>query len=225
MKNLLALASGLLSIVYTGFGQNFNYSMTKDSMQYIPLNASASLVAPPETLNKPYHIHLPFSVNFCGSVTDSILYETNGFLLFNKASELAMVIFNSYGPHVDSLGNAVYNVKTELSGPTGHRIFKVQFTSLSQNYCSYTDHLEFQLWLYENGGRLEVHIGQLAEVTTDQYHLVGLINRNMDTTPSAVTISREINSYSLLSSGQGEDLHYIQGLPSAGTVFSFIPNF
>lgn len=236
---LILLVSNL-----SAFSQNFHYSLTKDSSTYSELNNPKILSASENSQNKNFIIHLPFHFNFCGSVSDSITIESNGFIVFDKSKGLSSVAFNNYGSKKDSLGNFVSSISYLTEGGSGNRIIKLQFKDLAQSIFSSADYLSYQIWFYENPNKIEYHIGPNyastipkpvfpPEISEEERTLmevkgtvlIGLINRNMDTTDKAYLIKGDPSS-PLGQTITGEtELVYINNIPNNGIVYTLTPTF
>jgi hypothetical protein len=140
--------------------QNFNYTLSKDSTTYTALSGATYLSTGENWSNKKYSIHIPFHFNFCGSTADSIItIEGNGFIVMNQSKQLSIVAFNSFTSNKDTNQSYTSSIAYLTSGSQGNHITKIEFKNLSQNQLSNADYLNYQVWLYENGNKIEFHIG------------------------------------------------------------------
>ena len=224
----IAIACFLLAIPLVSQSQNFNYNLTKDSIVYVPLSGATILTAGEDFTNQNFSIHFPFQFNFCGSVTDSVKIEGNGFVVFDNAKGLAAVSFNNFGSKKDTNQNYVSSISYAVSGSQGNRILKIEFKNLAQSALSNYDFLNYQVWLYENSNKVEYHIGNNSyanEMGEGIPALIGIINRNMDTENKAYLVKGIPSTpEGQLISGESEFV-YINNVPFSGTVYTITPTF
>lgn len=208
--------------------QNFSYSFAKDSSQYNSIANPYVLSSNESWVNKNFGLHLPFQFNFCGSHTDSINIETNGFLVFDIANQFAIVAFNNFGCKKDTNQNYTASIGYVIEGAEGNRIVKIEYKNLAQGILSNYDYLNYEIWLYENGNKIEYHIGANSysnESGEGIAALIGIINRNMDTENKAylVTGNPSIPAVQIVS-GENE-LLYLSNIPYSGTIYTLTPTF
>lgn len=203
--------------------QNFSYSLQKDSSAYNDLIGSTVLVSGESFINKSYTVHFPFHYNFCGTIADSVRIETNGFLIFDQAKQLALMAYNNFGSQKDSLQNYVASISYVISGTSGNRVVKIQFKNLAQNSFSSFDLVSYQVWIYESGNKIEVRTGENA--STEVPVLIGIINRNMDTEDKAYLLNgNPSNPAGQIISGT-TDLISLDRIPYGGTIYTLTPTF
>lgn len=206
--------------------QNFNFSLAKDSSSYSELVSPAVLSSEESLLNKSFGIHLPFSFNFCGSASDSLIIETNGFIVFNKQAHLSLISFNSFSGNKDTAQNYPASIDYVISGAEANRIVKIEFKKLSQNTYSFYDHLSYQVWLYENGNIIEFHIGSNSYAGTGNeiQSVIGAINQQMDTADKAFLIGGDPGSPSGQVINGDNDLTFLTSMPRPGTIYRLTPS-
>ncbi|MFL5763626.1 MAG: hypothetical protein ACJ77K_06760 [Bacteroidia bacterium] len=207
--------------------QNFGYSFQRDSSSYADLAGPAVLLSNETFINKHPVIHLPFSFNFCGYNTDSVIIETNGFIVFNAYYPLSLISFNAFGGNKDSLQHYIASVNYNSSGTSGNRILKIEFKDLSMNGYNYYDRLSYQVWLYENGNKIEYHVGPNSYSCWEEGlpQLLGPINQNMSTANNAFLISGDPNNPTGELISSEEELSYINNVPAEGTIYTLTPTF
>ncbi|MCW3071744.1 MAG: remA [Bacteroidetes bacterium] len=210
---------------YTVAAQNFSYSLVKDSSSFTCLTGANVLVAGENFLSNSYGIHLPFTFNFCGISTDSITVEGNGFISFDASKGLSTVAFNNFSSRRDTSNNYLSSIVYKIEGSGSNRVFIVEFKNMAQNRLSQYDHLDYQVWLYENGNKIEFHIGNNSNGGQELPQLIGLINRNMDTESKAFILSGDPGTPGgNLITGDNEFV-YLDSFPSAGLIYKLIPSF
>jgi hypothetical protein len=207
--------------------QNFNYSLAKDSLAYQPFTTATVIAGQEDWANEKFSLQLPFQFNCAGVITDSLTIESNRFISFGKNKRLALVAFNNFINNIDTTQTFVSTIAYVFSGTAGNRIAKIEFKNLSISQFSDTDYFSYQLWLYENGNKIEFHIGPnaYASPTLVFPELVGLINRMMNTTEVAYLATGNPSSPTGTLISGSIDLLYINNVPSQGITYTFIPLF
>ena len=224
-KILLSLLMGICQHIATA--QLFGYSLQKDSAAYASLSGATVISTGENFRSKSFMLDIPFAFNFCGAAADSVCIEGNGFIVFDKEKGTAAVAFNNFGSNKDTAQNYTSSILSLTAGTSGNRILKLEFRSVSQNVLSINDYLSYQVWLYENGNKVEFHTGtnSYAVQPSDVQILLGLINKNMDTENKAYLISGDpaAPTGQVISGEAG--LVYLNTVPSEGTVITLTPTF
>jgi hypothetical protein len=207
--------------------QNFSYGLAKDSSAYSDLTGVTTLLAGETFTNKHPGFHLPFSFNFCGTTTDTLVIETNGFIVFDRWNQISLVSFNAFSGYKDSLNQYVASINYTITGSSGNRIVKIEFKNLSMNGYTFYDRISYQVWLYENGNKIEYHIGPNYYSTLEEGIpiLIGAINQEMDTEDKAFLISgNPVSPSGAILSGE-DDFLYLNNIPFEGTIYRLTPLF
>lgn len=207
--------------------QNMNYALQKDSSEYVSLSTPTTLSANENWRDKHFKIPLPFSFNFCGYQSDTAYIETNGFILFNKENQLALVSFNEFSSKKDSTNSYIASLGYTNEGSNGNRIIKIELKNLAKSNYSFYDNLSYQVWLYENGNKIEFHMGDHAfsSIPEETLVLLGIINRNMNSNPAANLVNGSVYTSSLQTITNENELIYLTGHLSEGIVFTLTPSF
>lgn len=222
----MCLGLAMILISSMARSQNFNYSLVKDSSVYSTLSSPTVLSANEDWVNKQFKVLLPFRINIAGRLIDSLLIDGNGFILLNDNSELAIVGFNQFSSFQDSSQNYTSSLKYEVDGSNGYRIVKLEFSNLSRGMHSAYDFLNYQVWLYESGNKVEFHIGSHSQNQSMlNSSLLGIINRNMDTSPSAFLIAGDLSSPQGINTNPDEEFLYLNEIPSENITFTLTPTF
>jgi hypothetical protein len=211
-----------------GHSQNFSYSFAKDSVAYAALNSPTLLSTNESWSNKQFKLALPFSFNCAGTAADTVFIETNGFLVFNKAKQLAIVAFNDFSSRKDTNQNYTASLGYTIEGSAGNRIVKFEFRNLSRNMLSTFDHMDYQVWLYENGNKIEFHIGSnpfAVNAESPNSLLLGIINRNMNSDPSAYLIQGNPSLPTAAAVNSANELIYLDNIPFEGVVLRLTPTY
>ena len=231
LSRSLSMIIGLLLISAVSTSQNYSYTLTKDSSSYISLNGASTVAGAQSWLNKSFGLHLPFQFNFCGTASDSITIDNNGFINFHSQINMSLVAFNSYTANKDTNAAYVSLISEQLEGTAGNHILKIQFSNLSENNLSAYDYLNYQVWLYENGNKIEFHIGANAHALQQNADaafpvLLGILNRNMDgSTTNGYLVTGAASSPAGVALPSGEGLQYISSTPSSGIIYRLTPAF
>lgn len=228
MKKLIYLPVLYLCLfVLQSKAQNFNYTLTKDSSLYTPLASPTLLsVEGQNWRNINFSMRLPFQFNFCGSSTDSLVIEGNGFIVLDHAKFLSIVAFNNFRSNKDTNENYSSTVSYLTIGSQGNRITKIEFKNLSQAKLSNTDFLNYQVWFYENGNKIEFHIGSNwygLNPESPSSVLLGIVNRNMDTENKAYLVTGSQYAPTGQSISGDNEFVYLNNTPSEGTILTLTP--
>jgi hypothetical protein len=226
--------------------QEFNYSVTTDSVAWNELNAQTLLNATDTAWRSAYRIPLGFNVNFLGRQFDSVTVETNGYVVFDRDRNYAMMIFNQLGDAVDTSGHHSV-IGYETQGAAGTRVTKIQYLNCGENGDN-SRMQSWQVWIHENG-TVEFRIGPgtlrqtksvitvtdsvtgldssyivLADDSSKQCH-AGLINMNMDTEQRAQLLSGSPENPQLITVTENTaELPSLLFIPRKGYRYSFTPN-
>jgi hypothetical protein len=160
--------------------------------------------------------HVYFGIGTGGLVSTKIINEVADYLIIPFEADLVdrgMIAGASQSP---------ISYKTE--GAAGNRIFKLEWKNAGfynewDIYETLNDYVNFQLWLYEATGDVEVHYG--SSMITDAYidygsatgALIGLYDYNLS---NAYLLSGPPNDPELTS-----EFAYLNGTPSDGTIYAF----
>jgi hypothetical protein len=220
------LAALAVAMTHALTAQNFSYTIAKDSSSYVSLAGAEVISAGENFLNKRFSVHLPFQFNFCGSATDSLQIEGNGFLTFNEQEGMALVAFNNFSSRPDTSQAYSSSILSLTEGSPGNRVVKIQFSHLAQYTVSQNDFLDYQVWLYENGNRIEFHMGANSFGGYDDLpQLLGIINRNMNTVNKAFLISGAASGPSAQLISGDDPFAYLHTVPSQGLIYKLTPSF
>ncbi len=137
--------------------QEFNYSVSTDSVGWQELNSQTILNTSNSAWEAGYEIPIGFTLNYLGQDFDSLRIETNGYLVFDQRRNYAFTSFHGFGDMTDSLGNHSV-LGYSLSGSTGNHILKIQFKNVGEGFSA-NRFLSYQIWLYESGEKIELHVG------------------------------------------------------------------
>lgn len=157
MKHLLISCLLILFGFTTARSQDFNYAIAADSVGWNELNSQTILNTNNSAWNFSYKIPIGFSFNYLGREFDSLMIETNGYLVFDNDGNYAFTAFNDFGDHIDSSGNHAV-IGYELSGSAGNHILKIQYKDAGLYTHDYRMQ-SWQIWLKESGNIIEVHVG------------------------------------------------------------------
>ncbi len=229
MKKRITLILFAICFAWITKSQNFNYQLVKDSSVYSSLTSSTTIAANNDWKNKSFGLKLPFQFNICGQSSDSIIIESNGYIEFANAQSISLIAFNNFTSNKDT--NNLFNslISYEVSGSAGNKIFKIQFLNLSQNKLSNEDNLSYQIWLFQNGNKIELHIGSssFSNPENEMPVLFGIINRNMDLEgTNAFMVSGNPSQPSSRSyTIESDELGTLNFVPYQGTVYRLTPSY
>ncbi|MDQ3110673.1 MAG: hypothetical protein M3R17_12335 [Bacteroidota bacterium] len=225
---IICFAFALLSIDLSG--QDFNYTVSKDSVAWQELNSQTIVNNTASTFQPSYRIPLGFTFNYLGRNFDSLTIEKSGLIVFDSERQFCFWGLIGYSDAVDSLGNHSV-LGYELSGAPGNRELVIQFKNVAtpdrpDKLVSYQVHfnenrsIEFIMGNYSPSAAPVIGESVLPDIP--ESIVIGLVNQNMDTPTRALTIS-ETNpaQVAVLVDNNHPDLTYLTDLPSPGIRFVF----
>lgn len=227
MKQLLILVGFTLAGLSLR-SQDFNYTVTTDSVAWNALNTQTILNSNNSAWNFSYKIPIGFTFSFLGRNFDSLTIETNGYVVFDHERNYALTTFSGVGDHIDTAGNHAI-IGYELSGSTGNHILKIQYLNCSPNAVG--DEIQsWQVWLKENGN-VEVRVGagtlryNSNEVDTEQRYRIGLLNMNMDTEERGIFVGGDpLAPQTQPVNNTYPDILIMETFPATGYRYTFIPS-
>jgi hypothetical protein len=173
-----------------------------------------------------YTVPLSFSFDYYGN-DFSTIYVSGGFTGFNYDTtggfnDLSGNEVHVFDAEIGDGDSAVISYKTE--GTPGNRIFKMQWYNANfENDDDNLDYVNFQLWLFENGDKIEMHYGSSSVVNNDSYFpfggpQIGLFN---ETGSKGIFLGGSPANPTVMNNPQG--LVFLTGTPSNGQVYVFTP--
>lgn len=207
--------------------QDFNYQFTHSNSSYIPLTGGIPIAnGEVDWSGKRFRLPIGFTFNFAGGSFDSLAIESNGFIKFDD--QRAVVIHQGAGCKKDSSG-LLSVLSRSLSGEDGNKILKIQFSNCGYDRSSSLEFLNYQVWLFQTNGKIEIHTGtssypDLTDSTQSEITLlVGLINPLQNSTTTALLLSGSPSEPVSIPIGSGEALQYLQYVPLSGKNYIFTP--
>lgn len=174
-------------------GQNFNYSVTSDSVAWNELNAQTIIHAGNEPIVSNMKIGLGFTCTIAGQSFDSVNFENNGCLSFDNDRRVVFTSFNSFGVSTDTLYPTVISYTVLQEAP--NRVLTIQYLNMElSGYVGVRQ--SYQINIHENGivdiihgsGNVDSSLINAASIS------VGLFNAQMDTDTCGVFYNGSINS-------------------------------
>jgi hypothetical protein len=240
----------IFAFVLAGYGisraQNFNYSVTTDSVAWNALNTQTILNSNNSAWNFSYKIPIGFTFSFLGRNFDSLTIETNGYIVFDSERNYALTAFSGVGDHIDSQGNHAV-IGYELSGTNGNRILKIQYLNCSPHTTG-GDVQSWQVWVKESGS-IEVRIGPgalranttesivfdeinqvedtavVTQLDSTQNYRIGILNMNMDGEDRGLFISGNPASPQVAEVNENSpETPVLMFIPSQGYRYTFTPS-
>lgn len=226
--------------------QNFDYTVTTDSVAWNELNAQTILNTNNSAWNFSYKIPIGFTFNYLGRNFDSLTIETNGYIVFDAERNYALTAFSGIGDRVDSSGNHAL-ISYELTGSEGNHILKIQYKNCGEN-ISASKTQSWQIWLKENGN-VEFRVGPgtlrtneitvtetntntqqdttytITETDTTKNFRIGLLNMNMDTEVKGIFVGGNPSSPQAQPVNETyPEMLYMDFVPSSGYRYTFTPS-
>jgi hypothetical protein len=223
---LFSLFLLFFSAVLNTYSQNFSYSISIDSTTQYSCLSGATVLSPNEKWQPAYEI--PTGFTSPGSM-QSVRLETNGFVIYNRSLNHAVMAFNGFHCKTDSVA-ALSQLSYLSTGTAGAKTLKIQFTNVGQSEDP-KELLSYQVWIQENGvfqvvvgpNTYEAGAGNTLNDTTQVIHL-GLINRDMDAATNGLLLSgtpQDPDPLTILA--ENPSLAYLRTVPKRGYHYVFTP--
>ncbi|MCK9203183.1 MAG: T9SS type A sorting domain-containing protein [Bacteroidales bacterium] len=217
MKNLILCLIIILAIPLLSAEQGVSiYSATRESgIVYTPLGDSGSWAtswrAPDNPNNsRSYPIPLGFSFNYLGNTFTEVNVSTNGFMDFSTNTAAGdqdkpygfdntsfslpapngtlMAIAPFYDDLMVTWGYTLSNsIKYLTSGSAGNRVFTVEWVHFSMDQSN-SDHVNFQVKLYEATSKIEFIYGAMSAVYITPTYTCGINAAVMSNPPTAAQL-------------------------------------
>lgn len=202
----------------------FDFSKTITS--YVPINSPDGYINEYDGSGTQGAITIPFPFKVLGKAVTQFEADINDTYFLSSASE---EIYMTY--YMESANPPYISWKTD--GATGNRIQKIQF----QDKVGSADNLNFQIWLYENGNKIEVHYG-INNTRSAGSLLPFLIRRETATTLQGIALSGStidptegiyvgnVNSAVIhcLNNNSDPDGYVVKGTITNGLTYLFTPH-
>ena len=145
-----------------------SYNFKKENSEYQEL-ANSINITNNDTWNKNsvYTVNLDFQFVLNNQSYSKVNVYAGGGISFSGLEEKALrVFFTPFGGYLLKCRNDDFltsGIKYELTGENNNHIFKIQWENAGfvQWYetSSPNDYIDFQIWLYESNGKIEIHFG------------------------------------------------------------------
>lgn len=218
MKN--TLLSFLLCFTFLNVHAQLDYTLTHSNSTYSELSGATDVSA--VAWNDLYKFKLPFQFKFFNKPADSMYITFDGVFFSDTGDDYIFYGTDNFMPQ-----NAVPTmspISYIISGNSPDRIVKVQYknvreSSVDTNSWDYT--INCQIWLYENGNKIEYRFGNssITDPAFDAFY-IGLID--FDNSPYLAIDSNATNpvlvrvTSSLIFNG-------IPAYPGSGKVITLTP--
>lgn len=214
----------------------FSYSFSKTTGNYQDLTGSTSLNNNQAWDDPDYIVPMDFPFTMFGKRIDSLSFDFSlgGSLLGYCGSdslyqsalfpfEVDLIDLGYFGAAGTSQSPLSY--KVEQGAGTGSRILKIEWKNAgSYDDTTYTDYVNFQLWIYEGTDDIEIHYGpsSIAVDTLFFYGesgpLVGALQMN--------PLNFDLANINLLagtatSPSLTDSIAFVEGAPANGTIYKF----
>lgn len=169
MKSLLLIISVIILFPNVLFSQSYTFSATTGT--YAGLDNPVSLNNGQVWELPAFEIPIGFDFWFFNSSIDTLYFFEDGAGSVLSTSKLQSGLHKLLIPYGTSLIDRGYGTSLsqsplsyELSGESGSRILKIEWKNAGfygdfENNGTSTDYVNFQLWLHETTGHIEIHYG------------------------------------------------------------------
>jgi len=153
------------------------YDFTKTTATYVSISSPDGYYDSQTDLGTEGAISIPFAFKVCGKAVTKFEAESGEIDFATSGSEDVSMVCG--------IGGSYTSWKTE--GAAGNKILKIQM----QDKAGSTVDCNLQVWLYENGGVIEVHYGKNTGIDPSQYGNF-LIRAETATTLQGIALSGSI---------------------------------
>lgn len=239
MKRLAVLILSLGFTCSTVLGQA-GYDLKVSSEMYVPLTSGTVVSGGTGWVEPNYSIPLGFDFPIGDTVVNTFNLASN-VMGTGTVNSVVTTGFMLTGAQLCDRGISKLKsespLRYEVSGVEGRRVFKFEYANagFAEEYFQYhtnADHLNLQVWLYEESGAVEYRFG-----ASKVAHQVDYFPANSGISIGFVrnygVNTREADSRYLLTGlamqpsvgciGQTQSAMGLAGLPPAGTVYRFVP--
>jgi hypothetical protein len=219
----------LALIIFSGLqAHSQSYTFTRSTGAYQDLTTSDYAI--PDT--SPYfdNIQLMVDFNFTGFSTTydllnngaSVVIKGGYFFTINNTRSTTAYMYNIDMDARPGAGQ-VSEFSYLLSGTSGSRLLKLQWKNMGFEFGDSADFINFQVWLYEASGKIEVHFGPSA-VKVSAYNgapgpVIGLLEMN----PAFSTIFQQMYLVNSEASPtvKTNGIDALTGTPAPNSIYTF----
>ena len=172
----LASLIGCMAFICSVNAQNFNYTFSQSSSIYTPLIDSMA-VELPDFWNATPTIPLGFEMNVAGSPFREVSLNPNGTLAFDSLLKISFVSFfkNFYSQSDEN--QMLSKVFYQYDSLGGNNTIKIEFRNFVFSDAGLSPvTLSFQIWLSEEGNKIELNMGPVEGMSNDEPCHIGFLN-------------------------------------------------
>lgn len=216
----LLLGTLALNATYASDDYVFSYS----TAPYEPLTDPIVVVTNAEFNGTYRYVPIGFDFTYWDQGHTAFTFNTHGYCAFGLSPNYGFYPFNL---GLVGIGDSQVGYVQDLSGGPGHGILKVEWKHVGfYSFPDGTDHVSWQVWLYEGSNAVELHFGPSAIASEHYAGLFGSTNG-----PQMEFIHPDAEGYYDLEGladspaaiyMPGEDL-FLHGYPEQGMVYRFTP--
>jgi hypothetical protein len=196
-------------------------------MSYTPLSGGTAISSGQDWSGIKFTVPIGFPFQIRDNSYDSLSITRSGFINLGDQDRTTLLAFLGFGCVLDT--DSVYSsVSSQLTGTNGNRILKLEFKNCGLPVDSVKRMLSYQVWLYENNSKVEVHVGPndysgLSDsVIVTQ---VGIINPYMTAASNSCLLYGSPSSPQTQVIGTGEEsMKGLIRIPQENSVLTIIRN-
>lgn len=196
------------------------YTLTKSSSAFTNLSSGADISV--AAWNGSHNMALPFQFRYFGNLYNNIYITYDGFFFSDTGDDYLFYGTDNYMPQ--NALPALSPISYETVGMAPNRILKVQWLNVRESTVDTASHeytLNNQMWLYENGNKIEYHFG--SNTITDPNFMsfyIGIID--YDNSPY-LAIDGTVDNPVLVRVLNAGSFDGLPAYPGSGMVYTLSP--
>ncbi len=207
--------------------QDLNYTFSASSSAYTSLESPVNIASGAFWANKQFVVPIGFSFSFMGASFNELTVKPDGLISFDAENVRSFYCLKGITCKSDLSGN-FSSMSYLLCGNSGSRILKIQLSNVGFEAVPSDNHVNLQVWLYEQGSKIEIRFGAngFYNARDSLYSsIVGLVYFQEGVVQKVFMLKgnpSEPATEVIESIGQ---MCFLTRIPSPGQVYLFTPNY
>jgi hypothetical protein len=217
MKKTLLII--FLTSMCTAYAQ-LGYTLSKSNSPFVNLSSGTNISV--AAWNSSHNMALPFQFRYFGNLYNNLYITYDGFFFSDTGDDYLFYGTDNYMPQ--NATPALSPISFETIGTAPNRILKVQWLNVREFTVDTASHeytLNNQMWLYENGYKIEYHFGNntITDPNFTSFY-IGIID--YDNSPY-LAIDGSVDNPLLVRVLNAGTFDGISAYPGSGLVYTLTP--